>query len=107
MKTGKRFCNKIVERYVKVGLLEDNDTKGDVMESDDESEADDDHEAESDTDSENEFELKSVTDDGVLEYVEDLISFGLLYLEYCDAVKGDGIRVVRCWNFWLPLFKVS
>lgn len=109
----ERFCNKLIERFVKLGLLEDkkpdtNDAEGDKMESDDESEANDDHESESDTDSENESEQKSVTDDGVLQYAKDLISLGLLYLEYRDGVKeGDGIRVVCCWKFWLPLFKVS
>ena len=108
-----RFCNKLIERYVKVGLLEDNnsdinDTDSDEMESEDECEANDDHESELDAVSEKESEQKSVSNDGVLEYAKDLISLGLLYLEYRDAVgEGAGFRVARCWKFWLPLFKVS
>ena len=109
-----RFCNKLIKCYVKVGLLEDEkpDTKdtevGDTVESDDELEVYDNHESELDNDSEKEFEQKSVTGDGVLEYAKDVISLGLLYLEYRDAVKeGDGDRVECCWKFWLPLFKVS
>ena len=94
----EKFCNAIIQRFIKVGLLEDNipDTVGHEMELDDESEADD-HETESDTDSENESEQKSVADDGVLEYAKDLMSLGMLYLEYCDAVSnGDGVRAMCC-----------
>ena len=44
------FCNKLIERYDKVGLLEDNnsdinDNDSDEMESEDECEANDDHES--------------------------------------------------------------
>ena len=90
-----------------MGLLEDkkpdsNDAEGDEMELDNESDTYNDHEAELDA------EQKSVANDGVVEYAKDLISLGLLYLEYHDAVKeGDGIRVVHCWKFWLPLFKTK
>ena len=44
--------------------------------------------------------------DGKFEYSRLVISVGLLYLEYCDAIKeGDGLRVLRCWRFMLLLFK--
>ena len=46
-------------------------------------------------------------DDKVLGYAIELLTLGLLYVEFTDAVKeGDG-RVHRCWKFMLPLFKVS
>ena len=46
--------------------------------------------------------------DGVLQYAQDLLSVGMLYLEYQDGVKeGDGERVMRCLKYLLPLFKVS
>ena len=44
-------------------------------------------------------------EDGVREYAVQLLSIGLFYLEYRDAIKeGDGERVLRCWKFLLPLF---
>jgi L1 cell adhesion molecule like protein len=110
------LCNKLIDHFVKVGLIEDNnadtddtdDTDSDEMESEDECEANDDHDSESDTDSKNESEQKSVCIDGVLEYAKDVISLGLLYLECRDAVaEGAGFRVEWCWKFWLPLFKAS
>ena len=46
--------------------------------------------------------------DGVLCYTEEVITYGLLYAEFDDAIKeGDGLRVVRCWQFFLPIFKAS
>ena len=47
-------------------------------------------------------------DDKVLGYAIELLTLGLLYVEFTDTVKeGDGQRVHRCWKFMLPLFKVS
>lgn len=44
--------------------------------------------------------------DGVLNYGEHLLSLGLLYMEFVDGIReGDGFRVMRCWRFFLPLFK--
>ena len=46
--------------------------------------------------------------DGVLCYTREVITYGLLYTEFEDAIKeGDGLRVVRCWRFFLPIFKAS
>ena len=45
-------------------------------------------------------------DDGKFEYSRLVISVGLLYVEYCDAIKeGNGMRVLRCWRFMLLIFK--
>ena len=47
-------------------------------------------------------------DDGILEYGKEVLSLGLLYLEFRDAIKeGDGLRVLRCWKYLLLLFKAS
>ena len=47
-------------------------------------------------------------DDKVLGYAIELLTLGLLYVEFTDAVKeGDGQHVHRCWKFMLPLFKMS
>lgn len=36
-------------------------------------------------------------DDKVLEYSLLHLSVGLLYMEFCDAIReGDGMRVLRC-----------
>ena len=50
-----------------------------------------------------------VTKDGndhVLEYAKELMSLGLLLMEFTDSIhEGDGERILRCWRFFLPLFK--
>ena len=46
------------------------------------------------------------TDDGFLEYGKEVFSLGILYLEFRDTIKeGDGQRVMRCWKFFLLLFR--
>ena len=43
--------------------------------------------------------------DRVLCYSNQLLSVGLFYLEYSDAIKeGDGNRILRCWRYLLPMF---
>ena len=43
-----------------------------------------------------------------MEYGRNLLSIGLFYLEFSDAIKeGDGERVLRCWRYLLPIFKGS
>lgn len=39
-------------------------------------------------------------------YACDTLSLGLRYCEFCDAIKGDGSRILRCWKFLL-IFKSS
>ena len=47
-------------------------------------------------------------DDKVLGYAIELLTLGLLYVEFTDAVKeGDRQHVHHCWKFIIPLFKVS
>lgn len=47
-------------------------------------------------------------DDKVLGYAIEILTLGLFYVEYTDAIKkGDGQRVHHCWKFMLPLFRVS
>ena len=46
--------------------------------------------------------------DHVKEYACDVLSLGLLYLEFIDAIReGDGERIIRCWKYILLLFKDS
>lgn len=41
-------------------------------------------------------------------YSRRLLSLGLFYLEYSDAIReGDGERVLRCWRYMLPMFVSS
>ena len=52
--------------------------------------------------------VNAADDDKKLEYSKLVISLGLLYFEFCDAIKeGDGIRVLRCWRYMLLLFKCT
>jgi L1 cell adhesion molecule like protein len=47
-------------------------------------------------------------DDGVREYACDVLSLGLLYMNYQDAIReGDGERVMLIWKYLLPIFKVT
>ena len=44
--------------------------------------------------------------DGVLQYAQETLTLGLLLMEFNDAIrKGDGGRIMRCWKFFLPIFK--
>lgn len=46
--------------------------------------------------------------DCVLAYAKELLTLGLLLLEYNDAVReGDGFRILRCWRFLLLVFKAT
>ena len=46
--------------------------------------------------------------DGVFAYASETLTLSLLNAEFEDAIKeGDGERVVRCWRFFLLIFKSS
>ena len=48
------------------------------------------------------------SEDDITNYANDVISLGLFYFNYKDAVKeGDGQRVKDCWKYLLPIFKAS
>ena len=47
----------------------------------------------------------SATQDGVFSYATKLLTLGCFYLEFRDAIKeGDGLRVLRCYRYMLPMF---
>lgn len=42
------------------------------------------------------------------EYSEEVISLGLFYMEFIDAIReGDGDRILRCWRYMLLIFKLA
>ena len=46
--------------------------------------------------------------DCVQEYARNVLSLGLLYLEFCDAIQeGDGVRILRCWRYLLLIFRAA
>ena len=46
--------------------------------------------------------------DHVFEYAQEVVSLGLLFLDFRDAIKeGDGERIMLCWKYFLPLFKCT
>ena len=46
--------------------------------------------------------------DHVLSYAREVLTLGLLYLEFVDAIRNsDGSRILRCWKFFLLYFKSS
>ncbi len=47
-------------------------------------------------------------DDSVSSYAIQLLRIGCLYMEYADTIReGDGKRVLRCWQYFLPIFRAS
>ena len=55
-----------------------------------------------------EYPCASKDDDHVLSYAKEVLSLGLLYKEFVDAIReGDGERIIRCWRYFLPLFKCA
>ena len=56
------------------------------------------------------FELEKLQDEGdcVLAYAKELISLGMLYMEFIDGIhEGDGLRILRCWRYFLLIFKAK
>lgn len=46
--------------------------------------------------------------DLVTAYSSNLLSLGLLLMEFNDGIReGDGNRIIRCWRYFLPLFKLE
>ena len=49
-----------------------------------------------------------ISTDNVYAYACEVLSLGLLYFEFRDAIKeGDGERIIRIWKYLLLLFKAS
>jgi len=47
-------------------------------------------------------------DDDVSGYAIQLLRICSLYLEFSDAIReGDGLRVLRCWRYLIPIFRES
>ena len=56
----------------------------------------------------NQQQLEPSSYDGVCLYAREVLSLGLIWHEFHDAVKeGDGDRVIRVWKFLLLVFKNS
>ena len=50
----------------------------------------------------------AMREDGIHNYACQLLSIGLFYLSYKDAIReGDGQRVLECWHYLLPVFHNS
>ena len=44
----------------------------------------------------------------VRNYQLAILEYGLLYLNFCDAIsEGDGMRIIQCWKFFLMFLKVD
>jgi L1 cell adhesion molecule like protein len=55
----------------------------------------------------NESNVDKPTDHKVA-YAEEVFSLGLLFMEFIDAIhEGDGLRILRCWQYFLMLFKAT
>ena len=47
-------------------------------------------------------------DDHVRAYTKEVLSLGLLLMEFDDGIReADGERIIRCWRYFLPIFKCS
>ena len=46
------------------------------------------------------------SDDSVFAYAVEVMSFGLFYLSFKDAIKeGNSIKVIRSWKYFIPIFE--
>ena len=55
-----------------------------------------------------EDEVKSSKLDHKYEYAQEVLSLGLFYMEYMDAVhEADGLRILRCWHYMLLIFRTT
>lgn len=46
--------------------------------------------------------------DTVMVYGKEVLSLGMLYLEFTDGIReGDGSRILRCWRYLLLVFKAT
>ena len=53
-------------------------------------------------------QLQPVPDDSIQAYACEVLSLGLLLREFDDSVReGDGTRIIRCWRYFLLLFKAN
>ena len=53
-------------------------------------------------------QTKRGSNDRVLSYAQQITALGLLYLEFQDGIhEGDGLRILRCWKFFTPLFRCA
>ena len=54
------------------------------------------------------MEKSELCRDGVYGYACKVLSVGLFYREFCDAIReGDGNRVLRCWRYMFLIFKAN
>ena len=51
--------------------------------------------------------VESSSTDGVLNYANEVMSLGIFYMNFKDAIRGDGKRVLLCWKYLLSLFRVT
>ena len=51
---------------------------------------------------------KMVEHDHVQEYAKEVLSLGLLLMEFVDSIReGDGERIICCWRVFFPIFKAT
>jgi len=52
--------------------------------------------------------LKDSTEDGAFNYTLELMTMGVLCMEFEDTIReGDGLQVLRVWKFLLFIFKAG
>ncbi len=53
-------------------------------------------------------EKQAATEDHIQAYASEVLALGLLLMEFNDAIReGDGPRIIRCWRYFLLLFKMT
>ena len=46
--------------------------------------------------------------DGMYAYAVEVLNLGLFYLSFKDSIRyGNGPQVLRCWKYFIPIFKAS
>ena len=53
-------------------------------------------------------DIDEVIDDKVQCYASEMLTCGLMYLEFSDCIReGDGSRILRCWRYLMLILKVT
>jgi len=71
----------------------------------DESEIDDEEQNEEDNEGVSGTANNMHKQDKVYSYTQELVTLCLLYSEFKDAIRSDGIRIMRVWKYFLLVLK--
>ena len=99
-------AQRIVDKYVNISLPETQVTESEECKDSGKSKAS--CKSKASSKSKHSSKTSDKSSDLVLEYASETLTLGLFLMEFMDAIReGDGDRIIRCWRFFMLLFKAS